>query len=293
MLEVAQRERDRQWNSETRQMQLADEMAENTGHQYQEIRMVEHLRGQLAMLKGSEMNIVAGMGDRDLEFKTEIQGHKLEMNEKEMRAKQLQHEAGAEAMKTTEDAAKGIQKQSKEEQQQLKEANFALAEANKILRRENLLKASATDSRERMILEEKFRELEENQRIAEKKLLEVRSENAKMKAEMCYSYSKGDSRDGRGSLTSRSDEEVHSRLRDDVKYQENEVNRLRRERNAMYDWYVEASKSYEEESAGTWVRKCRTQTQVIRNCAGIFLLTDFHDQSFKERRIQSECATMA
>ena len=43
MLEVAQREREKQWSNEVRQMQLAAEMTETTGHQYQEQRMVEHL----------------------------------------------------------------------------------------------------------------------------------------------------------------------------------------------------------------------------------------------------------
>ena len=65
MFEVAQRERERekQWNSEVQQMQLADEITETTGHQYQEKRMVERLRGQLAIIKGSELNTVAETND--------------------------------------------------------------------------------------------------------------------------------------------------------------------------------------------------------------------------------------
>ena len=114
------------------------------------------------------------------------------------------------------------------EQQQLKGVNFALAEANKILKRENLLRASATDGRERMALEEKFQELEENQRIAERKLFEARSENARMRAEMRHGTTRSDGRDGRGLLTTRSDEESHSRLKEDIKHQESEVQRLRR-----------------------------------------------------------------
>ena len=66
-------------------MQLADEVAETTGHQHHEKRMVEHLRGQLAIIKGSEMNMIAEMGLYDLEHTTEIQGYKLEISEKEMR----------------------------------------------------------------------------------------------------------------------------------------------------------------------------------------------------------------
>ena len=48
----------------------------------------------------------------------------MEINEKEMRATQFQYEAMvmAEAARTMEDAASGLQRQSKEEQQQLKEA---------------------------------------------------------------------------------------------------------------------------------------------------------------------------
>ena len=67
MLEVAQREREKQWSSEVHQMQLADEVAETTGHQYQGKRMVDHLRGQLAIIKGLEMNMIAEMGHNDLE----------------------------------------------------------------------------------------------------------------------------------------------------------------------------------------------------------------------------------
>ena len=57
---------------------------------------------------------------------------------------------------------------------------------------------------------------------------------------------KSDSRDGRGLLTARSDEENQSRLKEDLKHQESEVN-LRRDRDEMHDWYLEALNSYEEE----------------------------------------------
>ena len=116
----------------------------------------------------------------------EIQADKLEVSEREMRAQQFQYEARvmAEATKTMEDAASKIKIQSKEEQRQLREANSALTEANKVLKRENLLGTSAVDDgRERIVLEEKCQEIEENRKIAKKKLLEARSENAKLKAE--------------------------------------------------------------------------------------------------------------
>ena len=75
MLEEAQREREKQWSNEVRQMQLTDEITESTGHQYQEQRMVEHLRGQLAVVKGSELSTVAEMNARDFEQKTEVYGY--------------------------------------------------------------------------------------------------------------------------------------------------------------------------------------------------------------------------
>ena len=103
-----------------------------------------------------------------------------------MRAQQFQYEARmmAEATKRMEDAASQIKMQPKEEQRQLREADSALTEANKVLRRENLLGTSAVDDgRERIVLEEKCQEIEENRKIAKKKLLEARSENAKLKAE--------------------------------------------------------------------------------------------------------------
>ena len=200
------------------------------------------------------MSTIAEMNYCDLEQKTENHGYKLEINEKETRAKHFQYEARvmSEASKTLEEAATGLQKQSKEEQQQLKEANLALAEANKILKRESLLKVSAVNGREKAVLEEKLQELEENLRHAEKKhaekkLLEVRSENAKMKAEMRHGPTRDDSRDGRGLLTSRSKEEDHSRLKEDIKHQESGVHRLRKERDEVYDWYTEAFDSYGEE----------------------------------------------
>ena len=114
------------------------------------------------------------------------------------------------------------------------------------MKRQNLLRASTTDSRERVVLEEKLQGLEENQRIAENKLLETRSEKARMKAEMRHGPTRSDSRDGRGLLTSRSDEN-HSRLKEDIKNQESEVHRLRRERDEVHDWYTEAFNSYGEE----------------------------------------------
>ena len=98
-------------------MQLGDEVVEATGYQNQEKRMVDHLRGQLTIIKGSEMNMIAEIGQQDLEQKTAIQGYKLEISEKEMRTQQYQHEIRmmAEATKTMEDTINKIQKQSKEE----------------------------------------------------------------------------------------------------------------------------------------------------------------------------------
>ena len=75
------------------QGQLVEEIAETTGHQYQEQRMVEHLRGQLAIIKGLELSAAAEMNARDFEQKTEIHGYQLEITEKEMRATQIQYEA--------------------------------------------------------------------------------------------------------------------------------------------------------------------------------------------------------
>ena len=219
MLEVAQREREKQWNSEVRHMILTNEAAESIDHQYQEKRMVKHLRRQLAIVKGSEMSMIAEMGNHDLQQKTGIQAYKLEISEREMRAQQLQYEARvmAETTKTMEDAACKIQIQAEEEQRQLREANFALTEANKVLRRENLVGTSAIDGRERVILEEKFQELKENHKIAERKLLEARSENAKMKAEMHHGFTRDESREGRGRPTARLNEESQSRLKADLK----------------------------------------------------------------------------
>lgn len=61
----------------------------------------------------------------------------------------------AEATKTVESTALGLQRQAKEEQQQLKEANLTLAEANKALKKENLLRISALDGRVKAGIEEK------------------------------------------------------------------------------------------------------------------------------------------
>ena len=123
-----------------------------------------------------------------------------------------------------EEAASQIKMQSKEEQRQLREA---LTEANKVLRRENLLGTSAVDDRERIVLEEKFKEIEENHKIAEKKLLEARSENAKLKADMHHGFAKDEKREGRGLHNSWLSEEDQSRLKEDLRYEENEVDRLR------------------------------------------------------------------
>ena len=154
----------------------------------------------------------------------------MEVSEREMRAQQFQYEARvmAEATKTMEDAASKIKIQSKEEQRQLREANSALTEANKVLKRENLLGTSAIDGRERIVLVEKFQEIEENHKIAEKKLLEARSENAKLKAEKHHGFAKDEKREGRGLHTTRLNEEDQSRLKEDLRHEENEVDRLRR-----------------------------------------------------------------
>ena len=63
------------------------------------------------------MNMIVGKRNRDLEHNTEMQGFRLEIKEKEMRAKQCQYEARmmAAATRSFEEVANGIQKQSKEE----------------------------------------------------------------------------------------------------------------------------------------------------------------------------------
>ena len=90
-------------------MQLADEVTETTGHQYQEGRMVEPLRGKLALIKGSEFSAAAEMNARDFDQKTDARGYKLEITEKEMRAKQYQCEARvmAEALSALKEATSG------------------------------------------------------------------------------------------------------------------------------------------------------------------------------------------
>ena len=87
---------------------------------------------------------------------------------------------------------------------------------------------------------------EENHKIAERRLLEARSENAKLKAEMHHGFIKDESREGRGLLTTRLNEEDQSRLKEDLKHEEKEVNRLRRARDEAYKWYLEAFGCYEE-----------------------------------------------
>lgn len=144
-------------------MALTNEASESTDQRHQEKRMVEHLRGQLTLVKGFEMNMMAEMGNHDLEQKTEIQAYKLEINEKELRTQRLQYEARmmAEATTTLEDTANTLHVRLKEEQRQLREANPSLTEANKVLKRENLIGASSIGGKERMILEE-IKELEKN-----------------------------------------------------------------------------------------------------------------------------------
>ena len=90
MLEIAQREREKQWSTEMRHTVLTNEAAESSDQHYQEKRMIEYLRAQLALVKGSEMSTIAEMGSQDVEQKTEIQACKLEAREREMRAQQFQ-----------------------------------------------------------------------------------------------------------------------------------------------------------------------------------------------------------
>lgn len=130
MLEVAQRERERQSSSEMQQRQLVDEVMETSGQQNQEQGMVEHLRGQVALIKGSELELSASaeMNARDVDQKSEIHGYQLKITEKELRAKQFQYEARvtSEATKKLEIAMNNSHRKAKEEQQQLKDANLAL-----------------------------------------------------------------------------------------------------------------------------------------------------------------------
>ena len=60
-----------------RHMVLTNDAAESNDHHYQDKRMIEHLRGQLALVKGSEMNMVAEMGNHDLEQKRRFRHTKL------------------------------------------------------------------------------------------------------------------------------------------------------------------------------------------------------------------------
>ena len=68
-----------------------------------------------------------------------------------------------------------------------------------------------------------------------------------MKAEMRHGTMKDESRDGRGLPTIRFSEESQSRLKEDLKHHESEADRLRKERDEVFDWYLEAFDSYEEE----------------------------------------------
>ena len=172
------------------QRQLVDEVTETIGQQYQERRMVEHLRGQIALIKGTELSTAAEMNAHDFDQKTETHGYRLEITEKEMRAKQYQYEAGVmrEAMSTLEATMDGIHRKAKEEQQQLKDANLPLTEANKMLNRENLLRTPAFDGKGGAEIKTKIHELEENLQETEKECWETKSENTQTKAKLRQGY---------------------------------------------------------------------------------------------------------
>ena len=67
-----------------------------------------------------------------------------------------------------------------------------------------------------------------------------------MKAKIHHRFAKEEKREGRGLHTTRSMEEEQSRLKNDLRHEENEVDRLRRARDETYEWYLDACQCYEE-----------------------------------------------
>ena len=108
-----------------------------------------------------------------------------------------------------------------------------------------------------------------------------------MKAEMRHGTTRSDSRDGRGLLTTRSDEENHSPLKEDIKHQESEVQRLRKERDEMYDWYIEAFNSCEgelDEAKEYENMNAELKQRISDTASAFYFLTDFLQPRFPERK---------
>ena len=146
MHEVIQHQREEQWNSEVRERRLQHSVHSSQDQSNQEAMVIDHLRGQLAMARGAELNARAEIEEMEVGMRMEIFVCQTEVSAKEMAEMKASHHE-YEANVAKEAIAKGeifnneVLEGSIRERQQLKDANLALSEANAQLKRENMMRA--------------------------------------------------------------------------------------------------------------------------------------------------------
>ena len=226
MHEVIQHQREEQWNSEVRERRLQHSVHSSQDRSNQEAMVIDHLRGQLAMARGAELNARAEIEEMEVGMRMEIFVCQTEVSAKEMAEMKASHHE-YEANVAKEVIAKGeifnneVLEGSIRERQQLKDVNLALSEANAQLKRENMMRAPmfGDDGAE---IQQKIRELENALLESQKETKNVIMENAKLKAEarmapIVSRYSKRPSSRDRGLPTHASEEDEIRNAKEEAK----------------------------------------------------------------------------
>lgn len=249
MMDVIQRQRDEHMNVEIHQLQLQSKIASTSGQQNQGSMIVEHLRGQLAMIKGSELNTFAESESKEVALRMENTYMQSEFAFERMKANQAAFEIKVmkEAMEKRESSTVDLINRTSTERKQLKDANLSLVEANNALKRENLLRAPMFGE-EGAEIQEKIKDLERALQESQKEQRRHVVENARLKAEIQtsrYPY-RSNSREG-GLPTSSSHEEEYRNLKDEARYFQDEYQEMKDVRDEVYDWYSSAHAEFSEE----------------------------------------------
>lgn len=170
--------------NEHHQLHFMDEMSHaNAGHNHEQL-VIDHLRAQVASLKGVEHNVYAEISYRDSEIRAESQGYQLGVvgrKDKEITPPYYEAKILREAMDQLETGVKENARTTEREKKQIKKANTALIEANSQLKRRG--KPGFGDQDESELIE-KVQNLERIVVDNEMVLKELREENTSLKVEM-------------------------------------------------------------------------------------------------------------
>lgn len=186
MFEATQEQRERQLSIEAHHQQLQEEVSSSSSYHQHEQMILNHLRGKVAFLRGTQLQAAAELQEMEARNNAEAQVYQMEIADYRMKQTHSEYET-----KIAKEAIERLQRVGEEsiqkmaaENQRMRKAYAALVEANTLLKKGNpqstpMFGMESDDENVR-----KIKDLERLLSDMQKDLLGTKSDNAKLKVEL-------------------------------------------------------------------------------------------------------------